>query len=90
MKKIVVVAFLYMLPGIGFGQVKDTLIRKLDSLSIKADSAGKQINNTSADAYNQETQLTFKSYFQLLGSNLKQDFTKPFHMKKRDWARFVV
>ena len=69
-------------------QQKDTLIKKLDSLSYKADSAGKQINNTTEGAYNQQTKLSFRTYFILLGSDLKQDFTKPFHMKKREWAKF--
>ena len=72
----------------GFGQQKDTLIRKLDSLSQKTDSAGKQINNTMEAAYNPQTILTFKTYFLLLGSNIKQSFTKPFHMTGKDWGKF--
>lgn len=69
----------------GFSQQPDTLIKKLDSLSKKTDSAGKQINNTNPTAYNENTKITFPTYFILLGSDLKQAFTKPFHMKKRDW-----
>lgn len=69
----------------GFAQQPDTLIKKLDSLSKKTDSAGKQINNTNPSAYNEVTQLTFPSYFILLGSDLKQAFTKPFHMTRKDW-----
>lgn len=68
-----------------FAQKPDTLIKKLDSLSKKTDSAGKQSNNTNATAYNEHTQLNFNTYFILLGSDLKQAFTKPFHMTKRDW-----
>lgn len=30
--------------------------------------------------------LNFGSYFTLLGQNAKQEFTKPFHLKKKDWA----
>lgn len=71
-----------------YSQKPDTLIKKLDSLSIKADSAGKQLNNTNPTAYNEQTRLTPKSYFILLGSNLKQEFTKPFHMHKKDWGKF--
>ncbi|MGH2647334.1 MAG: phosphatase PAP2 family protein, partial [Ginsengibacter sp.] len=80
--------FILMLsiPVAGFSQ--DTLINKLDSLSRKKDSAGKQINNTNPEAYNQSTKLTFNSYFILLGSDLKQEFTKPFHMNKKDWGNF--
>lgn len=69
----------------GLAQQPDTLIKKLDSLSKKTDSAGGQTNNTNPAAYNENTRLTFGSYFILLGSDLKQAFTKPFHMKRRDW-----
>lgn len=90
MKKIFLVTFLSFLSGICFSQAKDTLIKKLDSLSKKTDSAGKQINNTTEAAYNQQTKLTFRTYFILLGSNLKQDFTKPFHMKKSEWGKLGI
>ena len=30
--------------------------------------------------------LNFNSYFILLGQNVKQEFTKPFHLNKRDWG----
>jgi membrane-associated phospholipid phosphatase len=81
--------FLYLLlslPIAGFSQKTDTLIHKLDSLSKKTDSAGGQVNNVTPNAYNENTKITFNSYFILLGSDLKQSFTKPFHMKKRDWG----
>lgn len=68
-----------------FGQKPDTLIKKLDSLSKKTQE-GKQVNNTNPSAYNQTTKFTFPSYFILLGSDLKQAFTKPFHMHGRDWG----
>ena len=90
MKKLFLIVFVSVLTSNGFGQVKDTLIRKLDSLSQKTDSAGKQINNTTEAAYNEETILSFKTYFLLLGSNLKQGFTKPFHMRGREWGKFGV
>jgi membrane-associated phospholipid phosphatase len=76
-----------------FAQKPDTLIKKLDSLSKKKDSAGQQINNTNPAAYNEATKITFPSYFILLGSDLKQAFTKPFHMTSRDWittGKFVI
>jgi membrane-associated phospholipid phosphatase len=66
----------------------DTLIKKLDSLSQKTDSAGFQQNNINPVAYNDITKLTGREYFILLGSNLKQGFTKPFHMTRRDWGIF--
>ncbi len=67
-------------------QKADTLIHKLDSLSLKTDSAGGQKNNTNPKAYNENTKLTPSTYFILLASNLKQSFTKPFHMTGRDWG----
>ncbi|CAN5776333.1 hypothetical protein BH11BAC4_BH11BAC4_26710 [soil metagenome] len=88
MKKAFILITFLSLSAMCFGQQTDTLIRKLDSLSIKADSAGGQINNTKESAYNEQTKLTFKTYFILLGSNLKQDFTKPFHMNKNEWGKF--
>ncbi len=66
----------------------DTLIRKLDSLRKKTDSAGGQINNTNPGAYNESTQFTPSSFFVLQVSNLKQAFTKPFHMTGKDWRLF--
>lgn len=72
-----------------YSQQPDTLIKKLDSLVIQKDSI-KQVNDISAESYNEQTKITFKSYFILLGSTLKQEFTKPFHMKKKDWAKFGV
>jgi membrane-associated phospholipid phosphatase len=86
--RIVFLGICLSLVSIAFGQQKDTLIKKLDSLSQKTDSAGKQLNNTTEAAYNPQTILTFKTYFLLLGSNLKQSFTKPFHMTGKDWGKF--
>lgn len=76
-----------LLPFAGHSQKPDTLIRKLDSLNKKEDSAGGQINNIHPGAYNESTQITFPGYFILLGSDLKQAFTKPFHMTGGDWKK---
>ncbi|TDH21399.1 phosphatase PAP2 family protein [Segetibacter sp. 3557_3] len=78
-------AILFLLPLVGMSQ-QDTLIQKLDSLTQQADSAGGQVNNINAQTYNAYTSLTPASYLKLLGSDLKQQFTKPFHMKKKDWG----
>ncbi|HUS03127.1 MAG TPA: phosphatase PAP2 family protein [Chitinophagaceae bacterium] len=86
--RLIVTIFL-LVPVAGFSQQKDTLVHKLDSLSKKTDSTGGQLNNTNPAAYNETTKLTLKSYFTLLGSDLKQAFTKPFHMERKDWGRFV-
>ena len=83
-KKLIIAAFT-ILPLIAFCQKPDTLIKKLDSLSRKADSAGGQANNINTKAYNETTRITFSSYFILLGSDLKQEFTAPFHFSLKDW-----
>jgi len=70
----------------GFSQKPDTLIKKLDSLSEKTDTAGGQKNIIAQEAYNETTKINVPTYFILLGSDMKQAFTKPFHMKKRDWG----
>jgi len=70
-------------------QVKsDTLIKKLDSLSYKNDSIGGQKNNIEPAAYNEQTKLTGKTYFTLLWSSIKQEYTKPFHTTKKEWLKF--
>jgi membrane-associated phospholipid phosphatase len=69
-------------------QQRDTLVKKLDSLSHKTDSADGQVNNIDRAAYDEYTAMTPGSYFVLLGSDLKQAFTKPFHMHGRDWGLF--
>lgn len=69
---------------------QDTLVNKLDSLGLKKDSAGSQVNNINPSAYNKKTELSPKTYFILLGSSLKQEFTQPFHMKGKDWKNFGI
>lgn len=67
-------------------QSADTIIKKLDSLNRRTDSLGFQNNNIQSDAYNETTKLRPRDYFILLGSSIKQEFTKPFHMRRRDWG----
>ncbi|MDQ3276993.1 MAG: phosphatase PAP2 family protein [Bacteroidota bacterium] len=86
MRKFVFVSITILFSFGCLGQQPDTLIKKLDSLSQKTDSAGGQINNTNPAAYNEYTQMTAPSFFILQGSNVKQAFTKPFHMSGKNWA----
>lgn len=81
------VATLFMLSYTCTAQQPDTLIKKLDSLSTKTDSAGGQLNNIDQKAYNEKTKINFPTYFILLGSDFKQQFTKPFHMTGQDWGK---
>jgi hypothetical protein len=87
-KKYLLILSFFCLNLSAFSQ--DTLVNKLDSLGLKKDTSGKQINNTNPAAYNKKTQLSPKTYFILLGSDLKQEFTKPFHMKGKDWRNFGI
>ncbi len=84
----ILMAIFFLSPSVSSGQQPDTLIKKLDSLSKKTDSVGRQTNNTAPMAYTKATGLNFSSFFLLEGSNLKQAFTKPFHMTKKDWVTF--
>ncbi len=90
MKKCFLLIIVSLLSVRGFSQKPDTLIKKLDSLSRQKDSAGNQINNTDKTAFNEQTKITFKTYFILLGSTLKQEFTKPLHMKGKDWRNLGI
>ena len=76
-------------PVITFSQRTDTLVQKLDSLNRQTEQVGSQKNNISPGHYDRSTNLNVKTYFTLLGSDLKQGFTKPFHMTGKDWGKFA-
>jgi membrane-associated phospholipid phosphatase len=69
----------------GLCQQPDTLIKKLDSLNKKTDTVGGQTNIINPKAYNEKTKITFSTYFILLGSDLKQQATAPFHQTGKEW-----
>ena len=73
-------------PILAYSQKTDTLLHKLDSLDKKADTIA-QKNVIAPKAYNDTTKITFKSYFVLLGSDFKQQFTAPFTMGKESWIK---
>ena len=83
MRKKIIIAVLALLPLAAFSQKTDTLIKKLDSLN-KQDTVGRQLNDINKTAYNKGTKINFKSYFILLGSDLKQEITAPFHIRRKD------
>ena len=68
----------------------DTLTNKLDSLNKKTDTTGAQKNVINPDAYTENTRIKFSSYFVLLGSDLKQQVTAPFHQTGKEWARIGI
>jgi membrane-associated phospholipid phosphatase len=67
---------------------RDTLFRKLDSLN-KLPPYEKRGNQDSIrrEFYNSKTEITFPVYWKLMASDVKQQFTAPFHAKPRDWGR---
>src|SRR6478752_2435843 len=71
----------------GFCQKPDTLVHKLDSLNKKTDTTGEQKNVINPKAYTENTTITFPTYFILLGSDLKQQITAPFHQTGKEWLR---
>lgn len=66
-------------------QQKDTLVNKLDSLGIKADTVG-QKNIINPKAYTKPSRISFPTYFVLVGDDLKQDLVSPFHQTGRAWT----
>lgn len=76
----------------GYTQQPDSLLKKLDSLEKKADTAG-QVNVINPVAYNETTRINVPAYGTLLASNLKQQFSAPFRSSKKDWvnvAKFAL
>lgn len=62
--------------------------QRIGPLSRKADSRLNEVDTVRCAFQAPDTisGLTLHTYFSLLGNNLKQAFTKPFHMKKKEWA----
>ena len=78
-----------LIPRIGFPQ-NDTLLDKLDGLPAKNDTHAGVKTGIDSSLYNQTTKINFHTYFILLGQDLKQQFTSPFHTKGEDWARVIA
>ena len=78
---------LFFLPVAGMSQQIDTLIKKPDSLSAGDESLRiGQKNNRHAENYN-DAKLDLKTYFSLLGDDLKQQVTSPLLTSKKDWLK---
>ena len=78
--------FLVNIPFIGFAQNYQG--NQLNSLHLKPENNFSQITAIPDSLYPQKSLLNFNSYFSLLGNNLKDGFTKPFHLSKKDWGNF--
>ncbi|MCY7422050.1 MAG: phosphatase PAP2 family protein [Chitinophagaceae bacterium] len=69
-------------------QRTDTLLQKLDSLKLKADTLHNgQQNNINPNAYTENTHINVKTYFVLLASDFKQQLTLPFQGRARDYKQ---
>ena len=89
--KPIVLAILFLIvltKPLAAGAQTDSLPHKLDSLEKKADTIN-QVNIIESGAYNETTRITFRNYFVLLYSDLKQQVTSPFRGTKQDWTRFA-
>jgi membrane-associated phospholipid phosphatase len=78
---------LMFIPVIGHSQQTDSLVKKLDSLNIQQDTlkSPKQ-NDINREAY-EGVKLDFRTYCTLLRDDFKQQLTKPFHTKGKDWLK---
>ena len=69
-------------------QQTDTLIKKLDSLQrVEAKPGNKPINDVDKEDYTSQTNITPKVYVILLGTDLVQEVTGPFHASKKTWRK---
>lgn len=80
-----IVCFITACTANSFAQQKDTLVNKLDSLRNISDSTMPQKNIINPKVYTNSTRISFPNYFILLGDDLKQDITSPFHQTAATW-----
>lgn len=68
------------------GQKTDTLVKKLDSMQkVEAKPENKPIIDVNEDEYTSKTNITFKGYFALLGTDMFQEVKSPLHATKKTW-----
>lgn len=72
------------IPFIAFAQ-NDLNNNLVDITRQKNQDTTVQINFITDTIHKQKPLLNFNSYFILLGTDLKDEFTKPFHLRKKDW-----
>ncbi|MEO8710832.1 MAG: phosphatase PAP2 family protein [Parafilimonas sp.] len=66
-----------------FSQKPDTLVGVQNSLYENTDSAAGKTNISSP--FNENARIHFSTYFILLGSDMKQQITAPFHQTGKEW-----
>jgi membrane-associated phospholipid phosphatase len=78
----------YLRPVPVLAQKTDTLVKKLDSLHrVEEKPENKPIVDVNKDEYTSQTNITFKGYFVLLGTDMVQEVTGPFHASKKTWIK---
>lgn len=78
---------LFFIPVAGYSQQSDTLVKKLDSLSVQEDTLRSSPKNNIKPAIYEGAKLNLSTYFTLLADDIKQQATKPFHTKEKDWLK---
>lgn len=69
-------------------QTVDSLARQLDSLHrVQQEADNKPVLNTDEEDYTSRTNITPRAYVALLGTDLLQEVTGPFHASKRTWVK---
>ena len=82
-----ILVVLTFVPVIGYSQQTDTLVKKLDSLSVQQDTLKDQPKNNISSVSYEAAKLDFRTYSALLVDDVKQQATKPFHTSKKDWLK---
>jgi hypothetical protein len=85
-KKALTTSILFLAGISCYCQNAATPIRNLDSLNGQSADTGGNVKNDRVLTSTESCELNVSTYFILLGSNLKEAFAKPFHMKGKDWA----
>jgi len=87
-RKIVLLVILSLSGPLCFSQKTDTLAKKLDSMSREPDRSKNRkdldINKTD---YTARTNITPKTYFVLLATDMSQEVTGPFHAQGKTWGK---
>jgi membrane-associated phospholipid phosphatase len=87
MHKLLLVLFLFC-SATGLAQNTDTLIKKLDSMHKHEEKPGNKPEiDVNKNDYTYQTNITPKAYFVLLGTDLVQEVTGPFHAPKKTWIK---
>ena len=68
-----------------FSQKPDTFTGESNSLYKNTDTAAGKTIITISPSFDKNVRISFSTYFILLGSNMKQQITAPFHQTKKEW-----